>query len=139
MLRSKKQFNVIGVYSFLLHIFLLHTLVNIFLSFYAYFHLFKKFSPFFTDHRSLFRPPVELTNFIFTGSNFRKFREFWVISRKFIPAKYLAKTNSRKIILAKKNYIAKFPNFFGTSDEEDIKTLFCMLNVSFALKISFTN
>ena len=38
---------------------------------------------------------------IFAGSDFRKFYKFWTFSRKLIPAKFLAKTNSRKLILAK--------------------------------------
>ena len=34
-------------------------------------------------------------------SNFREFCKFWAVSRKLIPAKFLAKTNSRKLILSK--------------------------------------
>ena len=39
-----------------------------------------------------------LKEVIFAGSNFCKFRKFWLISRKLIPAKYLAKMNSWKLI-----------------------------------------
>ena len=44
----------------------------------------------------------------FARNNFRKFSKFWVILRKLIPAKFLARMNSWKLILAKNT---KQPNF----------------------------
>ena len=60
-------------------------------------------------------------------SDFLKFREFRAISQNLIPAKFLVKTSSRKLILSRKKLNSQISKFLQTSDEEEgTKILFCI-------------
>ena len=73
---------------------------------------------------------------IFTGSNSHEFHEFWAILRKLIPAKFLAKTNLQKLILAKNTKSPHFQIFQSYDKEEDTKAPFFMHIIClFCLKI----
>ena len=62
-----------------------------------------------------------LKEVIFAGNNFPKFREFWAILPKLIVAKYLARTNPRKLIITKNTKQPNFQAFFKLMTKKKIE------------------